>query len=297
MTNKVSKKDVNGNNDELDTSQQESVINLFDAFWVDRELSTTTATNSPSLETTLTGVVSDLSAFATFDRTQMYSLEKQVIDALEKSILAPHINLFKDFDEFATCDDFRVNLTTKCEGSSDQQVFVTNTRSLNLTSIKNGSSVELVGFPSQTDANHFTANSVCINSTPSEQESSCTLVNYLYHRPNHDDLMFALVSKHAAKNSTHTISRSPKFTNSADHENDVLVGLTFAKSFNEAMINLDNNSTISNFVIDCLLDGKSHTTGCECNDLENLVLFVVNKDSKTCWGGITQHVRIQLDRI
>lgn len=250
--------------------------------------------NGMPAETTITGVVSGLSAFAKLNRIRTYLLAKQVKEALDESIVAPHINLF---DDFVTCDNFHVNFTTECDFYHDQRVYVENTvsRSLDLSFLKNGSTVELVGTPSPLKANHFTAKSVYVNSMPNEQESSCALVDFLYDRHN-DGLMFALVSKNAAKNSAHTTSRSTKFTNSTNYENDILVGFTFAKSFDEAMTNLDKGNTLSNFVVDCLMDEKSHATGSEHNDLENLVLFAVNEYSETCWGSITQHVHNQLSK-
>ena len=250
--------------------------------------------NGMPAETTITGVVSGLSAFAKFNRIRTYLLSKQVKEDLDESIVAPHINLF---DNFITCDNFHVNFTTECDTYHDQRVYVESTvsRSLDLSFLKNGSTVELIGTPSPLKPNHFTAKSVYINSMLNEQEPSCGLVDFLYGLHN-DGLMFALVSKNAAKNSAHIISRSPKFTNSANCENDVLVGFTFAKSFDEAMTNLDKGNTLSNFVIDCLMDGKSHATGCGHNDLENLVLFAVNEYSETCWGSITQYVRNQLSK-
>ncbi|MEH0791157.1 hypothetical protein KW882_02490 [Vibrio parahaemolyticus] len=247
-------------------------------------------------EAVFTGVVSNLTTFAQVDRNMTYQLANDLKAHLETSIVAPRIPLFSEVRHF---DKFEVKCTVESNDVVTQQLHFVNDKALsvNLSTLTNGAEVEFTGKPSVMKQDYFAAYGANVVKVAQEAqaESSCLLVNFLHERNEEEGVMFALVARNAATNPAHNVHRSPKYTNSHRNNNDVLVGITFAKSFSEAMADLDTKRSVHLFTLDCLMDDQPHYTGAKHNDLANLEIHVIHKNSITPWGSISSHIKNNLD--
>ncbi|MCY9865077.1 hypothetical protein OTK49_21395 [Vibrio coralliirubri] len=242
-----------------------------------------------------TGVVADIKHTIKLDRANMYLLTEQLKAHLEASPILPQFSLFGTENDF---DIFRIGGTVESNEYVTQQLFINNENAyeLDLTTLKNGSTIEITGHASVLRQDHFAGKQIKVveEAVATPSESTCRLVNFLLNRNESSDLLFALVARNAAKNKAIAVTRTENFTNSNEHHDDALVAVTYAKTIAEAMARLDTDSSLNAFVADCLLDEHQHFTGSEFNTLAGLELHVIDANTITPWGCITTHLENNL---